>query len=48
MKGIPEITGNLTPEEALSLLEKIDELTDKEVNAVLEKISTTQVGEENG
>jgi acyl transferase domain-containing protein len=46
-EGTQEITGNLDAEEARSLLERIDELSDDQVNAILEKIASTQLGEEN-
>jgi len=45
--NIAEIDGNLSPEEALSLLGKIDELTDEQVNVLLAKIPSTNQGEEH-
>ena len=46
-EGMPEITDSMDPEEALALLETINELSDDQVNALLKKISSTQVGEDN-
>jgi acyl carrier protein len=39
--------GDIDPQQAFSLLGKIDQLTDDQVNAILKKIAPTQVGEEN-
>jgi polyketide synthase 12/epothilone polyketide synthase D len=40
-EDVLDIVGDLGPKEALSLLEKIDELSDDQVNAILKKIAST-------